>query len=86
MGLEDRLNESIETVCQCDSPYSSDDEEYELRQNMPIRKIETISRFALRILVDKATQKAKAYAGAFDSTHRLNIGVLVLVTLLNATA
>ena len=78
--MEDHLNESIETVCQCDSPYSSDDEEYELRQNMPIREIETISRFALRIVVDKASQKARAYAGAFDSKHRLNIGVIVLLT------
>ena len=73
--MEDRLNASIETVCQCESPYSSDDEDYELRLNMPIRKIKTFSRFALRIVVDKATQKARAYAGAFDSTHQLNIGV-----------
>ncbi len=43
--------------------------------NPPITALNTVGRFAGRILVDGKTDEGRVYAGAFDRHGILNIGV-----------
>lgn len=43
--------------------------------NPPITAVNTVSRFASRILVDGKSDEGRVYAGAFDQHGILNIGV-----------